>query len=171
MDEILIKNQTEEVIKKCKRKGYLIATAESCTGGMAASYLTSISGSSEIFDRGFITYSNLSKVELLGIDEGLINKYGAVSSETAIAMALGAVSNSRANISLSITGVAGPSGGTDINPVGTVYIAIANNNKTNYNKFNFENQGRNFIRQSAVYEALRMIYLNIWNIKNPFFKG
>jgi len=161
MDEILIKNQTEEVIKKCKKKGYLIATAESCTGGMAASYLTSISGSSEIFDRGFITYSNLSKVELLGIDEGLINKYGAVSSETAIAMALGAVSNSRANISLSITGVAGPSGGTDINPVGTVYIAIANNNKTNYNKFNFENQGRNFIRQSAVYEALRMIYLNI----------
>ena len=128
---------------------------------MAASYLTSISGSSEIFDRGFITYSNLSKVELLGIDEGLINKYGAVSSETAIAMALGAVNNSRANISLSITGVAGPSGGTDMNPVGTVYIAIANNNKTNYNKFNFENQGRNFIRQSAVYEALRMIYLNI----------
>jgi len=161
MNETLIKKQTEEVIKKCKKKGYLIATAESCTGGMAASYLTSISGSSEIFDRGFITYSNLSKVELLGIDEGLINKYGAVSSETAIAMALGAVSNSRANISVSITGVAGPSGGTDMNPVGTVYIAIANNNKTNYNKFNFENQGRNFIRQSAVYEALRMIYLNI----------
>ena len=128
---------------------------------MAASYLTSISGSSEIFDRGFITYSNLSKVELLGIDKGLINKYGAVSSETAIAMALGAVSNSRANISVSITGVAGPSGGTDMNPVGTVYIAIANNNKATYNKFNFENQGRNFIRQSAVYEALRMIYLNI----------
>lgn len=171
MNETLIKKQTEEVIKKCKKKGYLIATAESCTGGMAASYLTSISGSSEIFDRGFITYSNLSKVELLGIDEGLINKYGAVSSETAIAMALGAVSNSRANISVSITGVAGPSGGTDMNPVGTVYIAIANNNKTNYNKFSFENQGRNFIRQSAVYEALRMIYLNIWNIKNPFFKG
>ncbi|MEC7734843.1 MAG: CinA family protein [Pseudomonadota bacterium] len=161
MNETLIKKQTEEVIKKCKKKGYLIATAESCTGGMAASYLTSISGSSEIFDRGFITYSNLSKVELLGIDEGLINKYGAVSSETAIAMALGAVSNSRANISVSITGVAGPSGGTDMNPVGTVYIAIANNNKTNYNKFSFENQGRNFIRQSAVYEALRMIYLNI----------
>ena len=161
MNETLIKKQTEEVIKKCKKKGYLIATAESCTGGMVASYLTSISGSSEIFDRGFITYSNLSKVELLGIDEGLINKYGAVSSETAIAMALGAVSNSRANISVSITGVAGPSGGTDMNPVGTVYIAIANNNKTNYNKFNFENQGRNFIRQSAVYEALRMIYLNI----------
>ena len=161
MDETLIKNQTEEVIKKCKKKGYLIATAESCTGGMAASYLTSISGSSEIFDRGFITYSNLSKVELLGIDKGLINKYGAVSSETAIAMALGAVSNSRANISVSITGVAGPSGGTDMNPVGTVYIAIANNNKATYNKFNFENQGRNFIRQSAVYEALRMIYLNI----------
>ncbi|MED5436581.1 MAG: CinA family protein [Pseudomonadota bacterium] len=161
MNETLIKKQTEEVIKKCKKKGYLIATAESCTGGMVASYLTSISGSSEIFDRGFITYSNLSKVELLGIDEGLINKYGAVSSETAIAMALGAVSNSRANISVSITGVAGPSGGTDMNPVGTVYIAIANNNKTNYNKFSFENQGRNFIRQSAVYEALRMIYLNI----------
>ena len=161
MNETLIKKQTEEVIKKCKKKGYLIATAESCTGGMVASYLTSISGSSEIFDRGFITYSNLSKVELLGIDEELINKYGAVSSETAIAMALGAVNNSRANISLSITGVAGPSGGTDINPVGTVYIAIVNNSKTNYNKFNFENLGRNFIRQSAVYEALRMIYLNI----------
>ena len=161
MDEKLIINQTEEVIKKCKEKGYLIATAESCTGGMAASYLTSISGSSEVLDRGFITYSNLSKIELLGIDKELINKYGAVSSEAAIAMALGAVSNSQANISVSITGVAGPSGGTDVNPVGTVYIAIANDNKTNCTKFTFEDQGRNFIRQSSVYEALRMIYLNL----------
>ena len=126
MDEKKINGLSEDIIKKCKDKNHIIATAESCTGGMVASSLTSIPGSSEVFDRGFITYSNLSKSELLGIDYDIINEHGAVSSETAIAMALGAVNNSQARISVSITGVAGPSGGTDINPVGKVYIATAN---------------------------------------------
>jgi len=157
MNEENITNLSEEIIKKCKEKNYMIATAESCTGGMVSSFLTSIPGSSEVFDRGFITYSNLSKTELLGVDSNLINKYGAVSSETAIAMALGVINNSKAGISVSITGVAGPSGGTDVNPVGRVYIATVNDITTNCNQFNFDNKGRDFIRLSSVYEALKMI--------------
>ena len=158
MDEKKINDLSEDIIKKCKDKNHIITTAESCTGGMLASSLTSIPGSSEVFDRGFITYSNLSKSELLGIDYDIINEHGAVSSETAIAMALGAVNNSQASISVSITGVAGPSGGTDISPVGKVYIATANDDITNCNEFNFADKGRSFIRLSSVYEALKMVF-------------
>ena len=158
MDEKKIIGLSEDIIKKCKDKNHIIATAERCTGGMLASSLTSIPGSSEVFDRGFITYSNYSKSELLGIDYDIINEHGAVSSETAIAMAQGAVNNSQARISVSITGVAGPSGGTDINPVGKVYIATANEDIINCNEFNFDDKGRDFIRLASAYEALKMVF-------------
>lgn len=110
---------------KLKAAGKMLAVAESCTGGALARVITRVPGSSEWFDCGFVTYSNLSKVELLGVDEKAIDKYGAVSEEVARQMALGVIKYSHADISLSITGVAGPSGGTLEKPVGTVWVGLA----------------------------------------------
>lgn len=105
-----------------------LATAESCTGGGMAYAITSISGSSQWFERGFVTYSNLSKQELLNIDNHIINIHGAVSEETAISMAEGALKNSQADLSISVTGIAGPDGGSTAKPVGTVWFALAGKN-------------------------------------------
>ena len=111
-----------ETLQKKKMK---LATAESCTGGLVTQIITSIAGSSQWFERGFITYSNEAKHEMLGVPLEIIRKYGAVSKETAIAMAQGALQHSQAQISLSVTGIAGPRGGTEEKPVGTVWFAIA----------------------------------------------
>ncbi len=138
----------------------MLAIAESCTGGMLSSYITSVSGSSNIFDRGFITYSNDAKIDLINVKKKTIEKFGAVSKETAIEMAEGTIKNSLASLAISITGVAGPSGGTSVNPVGTVYIALKIDNKKNVKKFNFPDKGREFIRKASVYEALQLL-LNI----------
>jgi nicotinamide-nucleotide amidase len=108
-----------------KAKGYMLALAESCTGGLVAQAITSVAGSSAWFDRGFITYSNLAKIEMLSVAEQTLAKFGAVSEETALEMALGALKNSQARISGSITGIAGPDGGTIEKPVGTVCFAWA----------------------------------------------
>lgn len=104
--------------------GWMLATAESCTGGMIAAACTDLSGSSNWFERGFVTYSNESKVELLGVDEQLIAQHGAVSEVVARAMAFGAVRRSRAQVSVAVTGVAGPTGGSPLKPVGTVWFGF-----------------------------------------------
>jgi len=122
---------------KLKKHGMTIATAESCTGGLIAHALTNISGSSDYFDRGVVSYSNKSKVELLGVPEVLINKHGAVSEEVAKAMADGIRKKSKVDIGLATTGIAGPTGGTKEKPVGLVYIAVSNSDRTLVKKFQF----------------------------------
>ena len=108
-----------------KVRGYMLALAESCTGGMVAQSITSVAGSSAWFDRGFVTYSNVSKIEMLGVRAETLEKFGAVSEETALEMALGCLKRSHAQLSGSITGIAGPDGGTVDKPVGTVCFAWA----------------------------------------------
>ena len=107
-----------------RRRGWMIATAESCTGGLIAATLTEIAGSSDVVDRGFVTYSNEAKTDLLGVPADLIAAQGAVSSEVAAAMALGALARSRAAVAISVTGIAGPGGGSAEKPVGLVYIGL-----------------------------------------------
>jgi len=116
---------SEEVLKKARAAGLMIATAESCTGGLVASALTAIAGSSDVFERGFVTYSNEAKAEMLGVDPALIADHGAVSRDVAIAMAACALRQSRAALSVSVTGVAGPGGGSAEKPVGLVHFAAA----------------------------------------------
>ena len=114
-----------KLAKALKARGALLVTAESCTGGWAAQAMTAIAGSSDWFERGFVTYSNAAKRELLGVSEKTLETHGAVSEETARAMALGALERSRGTVSLAITGIAGPTGGSKAKPVGTVCFAWA----------------------------------------------
>ena len=115
----------EAVLAQHRRAGTTLATAESCTGGAIAAALTDIAGSSDVFERGFVVYSNAAKTELLGVPAPLIDRHGAVSHEVAAAMAEGALARSRADIVVSVTGIAGPGGGTPAKPVGLVYIGCA----------------------------------------------
>ncbi len=115
----------EALAQMLRERGLQLVTAESCTGGMLAAACTSIAGSSDWFERGIVSYSNEAKTELLGVSAGLIAKHGAVSAEVACAMAEGALVHSPADLSLAVTGVAGPSGGTEAKPVGTVWVALA----------------------------------------------
>ena len=115
----------ERVLAEARKRGLKIATAESCTGGMVSAALTDIAGSSDVFERGFVTYSNESKQAMLGVPAATIAAHGAVSTETARAMAEGAISNSGADIAVAITGVAGPGGGSAEKPVGLVHFAVA----------------------------------------------
>ena len=113
------------LIDLCRGKGLLIATAESCTGGLIAGLITSVSGSSDVFDAGFVTYSNEAKTRMVGVPADLIIEMGAVSEKVAHAMALGAIANSRAHVAVSVTGIAGPGGGSAAKPVGLVHCAAA----------------------------------------------
>lgn len=113
----------QAVADALQRRGWMLATAESCTGGMIASACTDLSGSSAWFERGFVTYSNEAKTDMLGVDAALIAEHGAVSESVAKAMAQGALIRSRAHISVAVTGVAGPTGGSELKPVGTVWLA------------------------------------------------
>lgn len=147
-----------ETIDACKKKGMKIATAESCTGGLIAAYLTEIAGASAVFERGFITYSNEAKTEMLGVDAALIKKYGAVSKEVAQAMATGALACSQADMVVAVTGIAGPDGGSEEKPVGTVYIAAARRNDTTVEHHIFEGS-RHAIRMDAAERALELFIL------------
>lgn len=111
-----------DLFSKLKAKGWMMTTAESCTGGLIAAAITGVPGSSSVFDRGFITYSNESKIEMLGVSEDTLKNHGAVSDQTAMEMASGALRKSRAHVVLSVTGIAGPDGGSAEKPVGLVYI-------------------------------------------------
>jgi nicotinamide-nucleotide amidase len=137
-----------------KRK---IVTAESCTGGLLAGALTQISGSSAVIERGFITYSNDAKTEVLGVVPELIDTYGAVSDKCAEAMALGALEFSNGDVSISVTGIAGPTGGTPEKPVGLVYFGIANRTGTVFHYKGQYNGDREDIRMQAVSEALKLL--------------
>ncbi|WP_028387803.1 CinA family protein [Legionella fairfieldensis] len=136
-----------------------IATAESCTGGLIAGLLTELPGSSLWFERGFVTYSNLAKQEMLGVKDELIGSYGAVSKEVAEAMALGALSHSVADISLAVTGIAGPDGGSVEKPVGTVWFAWAKTNTlVKSEQCLFANKSRQEVRQLTCAKALKELF-------------
>lgn len=148
----------EMVLMQAREQKLRIATAESCTGGLIAGLLTEIAGSSDVFDRGFVTYSNRAKQELLGIPGDLIADLGAVSESVARMMAEGALENSHAHLAVAITGVAGPGGGTALKPVGTVHLATARTNHglTHRHEF-FELDERADIQLAAVQSALEML--------------
>ncbi|MCX2722662.1 CinA family protein [Roseibium salinum] len=149
---------TVTVLNALKAKGKMVATAESCTGGLICGALTEISGSASAVDRGFVTYSNEAKTELLGVPAELIRKAGAVSKEVAVAMAEGALTRSKADVAVSVTGIAGPDGGTEEKPVGTVHIAVACKSKpTEHVHCWFANRGRQAIRLETVQTALTSI--------------
>ncbi|RLP23473.1 CinA family protein [Mesorhizobium sp. YM1C-6-2] len=147
----------DSFLKACAHRKILVATAESCTGGMIISLLTDIPGSSSMVDRGFVTYSNEAKTEMIGVSPETLEKHGAVSSETAHEMAAGALENSRAGITLAVTGIAGPDGGSAEKPVGLVWFGLALSGKPVITeKRIFENRGRDFIRRETVKHALGM---------------
>jgi nicotinamide-nucleotide amidase len=136
----------------------MIATAESCTGGLVSAALTAIAGSSDVFERGFVTYSNEAKQEMIGVPSEIIAKFGAVSEECARAMAEGALRHSRADIAVSITGIAGPGGGTPQKPVGLVWIACAmEGTPAQIRRLDLADRDRAQIRQAAAAAALEMI--------------
>lgn len=147
-----------EVLDACKDTGLMVATAESCTGGMVAAALTDIPGSSAVVERGFVTYSNEAKAELLGVPMELIIDHGAVSEPVAIAMAEGALAHSRADLAVSITGIAGPGGGTETKPEGLVHFACARTGRpTSHARIEFGALGRAGVRKRSVEQALRML--------------
>lgn len=148
--------QAIELLEKCRSKGVKLVTAESCTGGLISALFTEISGSSDVFECGFITYSNSSKIKFLGVDSALIEQHGAVSEQVASAMARGAIKKTNADIAVAVTGIAGPSGGTKEKPVGLVYIAVANKNSVICQKNIFDGN-RSEIRLKSVTKALDML--------------
>ena len=145
------------LVKKLIKKKLKISLAESCTGGLLASKITSISGASKIFNLGLVTYSNQAKIKILKINKNVIKKYGAVSHECCLAMVNNLSKISKANINVSITGIAGPNGGTKQKPVGLVYIGIKKGNKTQINKCLFKNKKRSSIQKLTVRKALNLI--------------
>jgi nicotinamide-nucleotide amidase len=150
--------EAKRVLDLCRAHGLLVATAESCTGGMVAAALTEIAGSSDVVDRGFVTYSNEAKAELLGVPLATLKRHGAVSAQTAKAMAVGALKKSRADIAVSITGIAGPGGGTRQKPVGLVHFAAAHRDGRRIaRKRLYGDIGRRRVRQCSVLEALEML--------------
>jgi len=151
-DEIILKNVSDQL----RKNNITVATAESCTGGLLAHLLTNISGSSEYFERGVITYSNKSKMELLGVPQETIKEYGAVSKQTAKAMAIGIKEQANVDIGISTTGITGPTGGTKEKPVGLVYIGIATSRKTEVKRFLFS-KDRLQNKEKTCYKALEFL--------------
>ena len=157
MAHTLIQDICLELGNALTKKKFRIALAESCTGGLVCQHLTNIPGSSFWFDRGFVTYSNESKMELLKVSQTSLTKFGAVSKEIASEMALGALNASHADIALSITGIAGPSGGSIEKPIGTVFFAIAYQNKVVFNASKIFHGSRENIRESSCLFALNQV--------------
>jgi PncC family amidohydrolase len=153
-------NLSLKILKLLTKKKLTLSFAESCTGGLLASSITSFSGSSKVFNMGLVTYSNNAKVKLLKVPKKTITKYGAVSYETCLSMVKNLSKISRSNISISITGVAGPNGGTKEKPVGLVYVGLKKGSKTIIKKNLFKSKKRVSIQKATVNQALKMI-LNI----------
>ncbi len=145
------------LVRLLTKKKLKISFAESCTGGQLASTITSISGASKVFDLGLVTYSNQAKIKVLKINKNIIKKYGAVSYECCHAMVNNLSKISKANINVSITGIAGPKGGTKQKPVGLVYIGIKKGNKTHINKCLFKSKKRYLIQKATVKKALNLV--------------
>ena len=152
-----MKKISQKIVRLLKKKRLKISFAESCTGGLLSSTITSISGSSKVFTLGLVTYSNQSKINTLKIPKKIIMKHGAVSYETCLSMVKNLNKISKTNISVSITGIAGPKGGTKEKPVGLVFIGIKKGNKTLVKKHLFKNKKRATIQKSTVNKALNLI--------------
>lgn len=151
-------NLARLTLDEARQRRLKIATAESCTGGMIAGLLTEIAGSSDVVERGFIVYSNRAKEEMLGVPGDLIADAGAVSEPVARLMAEGALEESRANLAVAVTGIAGPGGGTPLKPVGLVHIAVARENKPIFHQaMRFGDVGRSEVRRLTIVEALEMV--------------
>ena len=147
----------QKVLNILKRKKLKISLAESCTGGLLSASITSIKGSSKVFTMGLVTYSNQSKITLLKIPKKIIQKYGAVSVQCCLSMVNNLSKISKSKICISITGIAGPKGGTRIKPIGLVYIGIKIGKKIVINKCNFKNKGRLFIQKQSVKKTLNLL--------------
>ena len=152
-----MKKLSQKVVKLLSKKRLKISFAESCTGGLLSSSITSISGSSKVFSLGLVTYSNQSKISILKVPKKIIMNHGAVSYETCLYMVKNLNKICRTNISVSITGVAGPKGGTKQKPIGLVYIGIKKGNKSLIKKYLFKNKKRNSIQKNTVNKALNLI--------------
>ena len=152
-----MKNLANKLVKKLTQKKLKISFAESCTGGMLSSTITSVSGSSKIFDLGLVTYSNKVKINILKVPKRIITTHGAVSKECCISMVKNLSKISKANISISITGIAGPNGGTKDKPVGLVYIAVKKGNKIIIKENLFKNKNRISIQKASVLISLKII--------------
>jgi nicotinamide-nucleotide amidase len=147
-----------DVLDGCRRRGWRLATCESCTGGLVAAALTEVAGSSDVFDRGYVTYSNDAKAALLGVPQHLLDSYGAVSPQVAAAMAQGALSRADADLTVSVTGIAGPGGGSVEKPVGLVYFATAvQGGDILGHAEQFGDLGRSDVRQAALITALKLL--------------
>ena len=151
-------NLSLKIVKLLTKKKLTVSFAESCTGGLLSSSITSISGSSKVFNMGLVTYSNNAKIMLLKVPKKIIKKYGAVSYETCLSMVKNLSKISKSNISISITGIAGPNGGTKEKPVGLVYIGLKKGSKTIIKKNLFKNKKRILIQKAIVNQALNMIF-------------
>jgi len=153
----MIFKSTVQIINLLKVKKITLSVAESCTGGMLAQTITSVSGSSKVFKFGIITYSNQSKIQYLKIPSYIIKKYGSVSEECCRSMVNNLSRISRAKLNIAITGIAGPKGGSKFKPVGLVYIGIKINNKTSVKKFLFKNRSRENVKINSVKKSLQLI--------------
>jgi len=153
-----LKKSASDLLDELRFQGLMLSAAESCTGGLISACLTDIPGSSDVLERGFVTYSNAAKTEMLGVPPEIIETYGAVSEEVAIAMASGALAHSRAGISVAVTGIAGPGGGSDDKPVGLVHIAgQRRGGRVSHIRREFGDIGRSEVRERTVAEALRLV--------------
>ena len=148
---------SEKITNMLIKKKLTISVAESCTGGMLSSALTSVSGSSKIFNLGLVVYSNKSKINVLKISKNIIKEYGTVSKQVCFYMAKNLNKISKTDISVSITGIAGPSGSTKKKPVGLVYVGIKKGNRTEIKKYLFKNKGRSYIQKAAVNKSLGLV--------------
>jgi nicotinamide-nucleotide amidase len=149
---------SRSLLDLCRMRKLKIATAESCTGGLVAAALTEIPGSSDVVDRGFVTYSNDAKHAMLGVETATLTTFGAVSKETATAMAFGALEHADVNLAVAITGIAGPGGAAPGKPVGLVHIAVAaRDGRLTHKEFRFGAVGRSVVRQNSVVEAIKML--------------
>ena len=147
----------KSLIRVLNKKKFKISLVESCTGGLLASSITSVSGASKIFNLGLVTYSNQAKIKILKINKNIIKKYGAVSRECCSAMVKNLSRISKANINVSITGIAGPKGGTKQKPIGLVYIGVKRGKKIHINKYLFKSKKRSSIQKATVKKALNLI--------------
>jgi nicotinamide-nucleotide amidase len=161
-----LRQEAESLLDLCRQRGLMIATAESCTGGLLSAYLTSIAGASDVLERGFVTYSNAAKTEMLSVEPRIIEAVGAVSKEVALAMAAGALLHSHAHISAAVTGVAGPGGGTEEKPVGLVHFAVAKRKAMSAGQMDysalhhveeFGDLGRNLVQEESVAVLLKLL--------------
>ena len=157
MFDAALLDQARDLLDASRARNIRIVTAESCTGGLIAALLTEIPGSSDVVERGFVTYSNEAKEESLGVPAALLRKYGAVSDQAVRAMADGALRHARAQLAIAVTGIAGPGGGSAEKPVGLVYVALADGHNISSHEYRFGDIGRSEVRLATVREAIKSL--------------